>query len=70
MLIENALKKAKSSDEDERKTGLEQLSQFGTEDTYEMLLEILKNTKLNKSHEKQIIKTLYKILNNIKNMNK
>lgn len=70
MLIENALKKAKSSDEDERKTGLEQLSQFGTEDTYERLLEILKNTKLNKSHEKQIIKTLYKILNNIKNMNK
>ena len=65
-LIENALEKAKSIDESERETGLEQIVQFGKEDTYEELSDILKNTKLTKSHEMQIIDTLHKL----KNMNK
>ena len=65
-LIENALEKAKSIDESERETGLKQLCLFGTEDTYEKLLGILKNTRLTKSHEMQIIETL----NKLKNVNK
>ena len=65
-LIENALGKAKSIDKSEREMGLEQIVQFGTEDTYEKLSDILKNTKLTKSHEMQIIETLYKL----KNVNK
>ena len=64
-LIENALEKVKSIDESERKTGLEQVSQFGAKDTYEKLLEILENTGLNRSHEEQIVETLY----NLKNIN-
>ena len=68
-IIKNALEKAKSIDESERETGLKQLSQFGTEDTYEKLLEVLKNG-LDKSHEKQIVGALCQIFNNMKNMNK
>lgn len=67
ILIENALEKAKSSDESKRRAGLEQLSQFGEEYAYEKLLEILKNDRLDKLHEKQMVETLYKI---IKDMDK
>ena len=68
-IIENALEKAKSVNESERKVGLEQLSQFGAEDNYvyDKLLELLKG-ELSKSHEKQIVETLCKIFNNAKNM--
>ena len=65
-LLMNALEKATSIDRSEREMGLKQLSQFGTEDTYEKLLKILKTTKLKKSHEKQIVETLY----NLKSANK
>ncbi|MHC1624208.1 MAG: hypothetical protein ACXQTR_06440 [Candidatus Methanospirareceae archaeon] len=69
-IIQNALDQAKSIDESNRKVGLEQLSQFGAEDdyVYEKLLEILKDG-LSKSHEKQIVETLCKIFNDMKNMN-
>lgn len=68
-LIENALEKSKSRDKNERKVGLEQLSQFGEEYAYVKLLEIIKYNELDKLHEKQIVETLYKILNNVKNRN-
>ena len=70
-IMQNALEKAKSIDVSERKVGLEQLSQFGAEDdcVCEKLLEILKDG-LDKSHEKQIVETLCKIFNDMKNMNK
>lgn len=70
-MIQNALEKAKSIDESDRKVGLEQLSQLGAGDdcVYEKLLEILKDG-LDKSHEKQIVETLCKIFNDMKNVNK
>jgi len=70
-LIDNAIVKAKSTDESERKAGLEQLSQYGAEDdcVYENLLEILKNG-LDKTHEKRVVEALCKIVNDMKNMNK
>jgi hypothetical protein len=64
-LISYALEKVKSIDESERKVGFEQLSQFGAEDVYEKLLQLLKTNELDKSHEKQVVETLYKTLSNM-----
>lgn len=63
IIIENALEKVKSIDENDRKVGLAQLQQFGVEDTYKKLLDILKNNEFDEIHEKQIVETLCKVLN-------
>lgn len=60
-LLENAISKAFSTDKNLRKIGLEQLSQFGTKDSIDKLLEMLKNGK-DKSYEEDIIKTICTIL--------
>ena len=65
ILIENALENVKSSDESKRKVGLEQLSQFGAENAYEKLLDLLKNNEFDKLHEKQVVETLYKVLTGV-----
>lgn len=68
-IIENALKKAKSNKISERYVGLEQISQYGKEHSYTELLKILKKNGLDKSYEKEVVKTICKVLDNMKNMN-
>lgn len=72
VLIDTALKKSISPVEADRDIGLKQLAQLGAaEDTYayEKLLEILKKGS-DETHEKRIVETLCKIVNDMKNMNK
>jgi len=63
-LVDTAFEKALSKDKIKRKIGLEQLSQFGAEETYEKLLDAIKND-LNKDYDFEFIKTLCKIINNM-----
>lgn len=65
-LIDTAFEKALSNDKIQRKIGLEQLSQFGADETYEKLLDAIKNG-LNKDYEFELIKTLCKIMSNVEN---
>ena len=62
-LLKIALEKIKSDDEIERKLGFDQLTQFGDDNTYGEILNILRND-FDKSIEKQLIKTLCKIIDN------
>lgn len=63
-LLKIAIEKIKSNDENERCLGFDQLSQFGNDETYEEILNLLRNG-FDKSLEKQLIKTLCKIQGNI-----
>jgi len=65
-LIDTAFEKALSNDKIQRKIGLEQLSQFGSDETYDKLLDAIKNG-LNKDYELEFLKTLCKIINNVEN---
>jgi len=66
---ENALKKAKSNNRSKRYVGLKQISQFGTEHSYSELLKILRKNGLDKSYEKEVVKTICKVLDNMKDIN-
>ena len=60
LLIDNALSKAKSKEENKRKMGLMQLEQIGENDVCEELLKILNGTS-DEIHRQQIIITLCRI---------
>jgi len=69
-LTNNAIRKIKSTNENERQRGIEELRQLKTKDThiYNELMKILKSG-LNSSHEKQVIEILCVIYNNINKNN-
>lgn len=64
VLVDTAFEKALSKDKITRKIGLEQLSQFGAEETYKKLLDAIKNDQ-NKDYDFEFIKTLCKIISNM-----
>jgi len=69
-LINNALRKIKSTDEAERQIGIEELVALESKDvyTYNELMKIIKEW-LPKSHERQILEILCKIYKNINQNN-
>lgn len=69
-LINNALRKIKSTDEVERQIGIEELVALESKDvyTYNELMKIIKDG-LPKSHERQILEILCKIYKNINQNN-
>lgn len=66
-LTNNAIRKIKSTNENERQNGIEELMQLKTKDThtYNELMKIIKSG-LNSSHEKQILEILCINYNNNK----
>ena len=69
-LANNAIRKIKSTNEDERQRGIEELLQLNVNDihTYNELMKILKSG-LNRLHEKQVIEILCIIYNNMNKNN-